>query len=99
MQQSKLLNTMINDPLHEVEQLTLKVNNHMGKKTRSAFDKYPLTFTFLVLFGVMSVLHGFDDIVFKIPLLNDNPIFIFILGLIILIFTGTLYKRLQKKID
>lgn len=90
---------MNNDPLHEIEKLTLKVNNLMGKKAQSTFNKYPLTFSFLVLFGVMSVLHGFDDIIFKIQFLNDHPIFIFISGIIILIFTGTLYKRLEKRID
>jgi len=90
---------MIKDPLHEVEQVTMRMNDLMEKRTQGVFNKYPLTFSFLVLFGVMSVLHGFDNIIFKIPLLNDHPVFIFIFGLIILIFTGSLYKRLQKKID
>lgn len=90
---------MIKDPLHEVEQVTMRMNDLMEKRTQGVFNKYPLTFSFLVLFGVMSVLHGFDNIIFKIPLLNDHPIFIFISGFIILIFTGSLYKRLQKKID
>ena len=99
VRQSKLLNIMINDPLHEVEQLTMKVNNLMEKRAKNVFGKYPLTFSFLVLFGVMSVLHGFDDIIFKIPLLNEHPIIIFAVGMLFLIFTGTLYKRLDKRID
>ena len=90
---------MIKDPLHEVENATMKVNQFMENKTQGVFNKYPVTFSFLVLFGVMSVLHGFDEIIFKIPLLNNHPIFVFLIGLLILIFTGTLYKRLQKRID
>lgn len=90
---------MIKDPLHEVENATMKVNQFMENKTQGVFNKYPVTFSFLVLFGVMSVLHGFDEIIFKIPLLNNHPILVFIIGLFILIFTGTLYKRLQKRID
>ncbi|MEK7586367.1 MAG: hypothetical protein AAB453_00675 [Patescibacteria group bacterium] len=90
---------MIKDPLHEIENATMRVNQFMENKTQSVFSKYPVTFSFLVLFGVMSVLHGFDEIIFKIPLLNNHPIFVFLIGLLILIFTGTLYKRLQKRID
>lgn len=90
---------MLKDPLHEVEKATRELNRLMGGKTRGVFSKYPLTFSFLVLFGVMSVSHGFDSVIFQIPFLNDHPFFVFLLGLIILIFTGSLYKRLQKKID
>lgn len=90
---------MIKDPLHKIEHTAMRVDNFMKNKTRGVFNKYPITFSFLVLFGVMSVLHGFDEIIFKIPLLNKNPILVFIAGLVILIFTGSLYKRLQKKID
>jgi hypothetical protein len=90
---------MINDPLYEIERATMKVNKFMGNKTQGVFSKYPITFSFLGLFGVMSVLHGFDAVIFKIPFLNNHPIFVFIIGLVILIFTGSLYKRLQKKID
>ena len=90
---------MIKDPLHEIENATMRVNQFMENKTQGVFSKYPITFSFLVLFGVMSVLHGFDEIIFKIPLLNNHPIFVFLIGLLILIFTGTLYKRLQKRID
>jgi hypothetical protein len=90
---------MINDPLYEIERATMKVNKFMGNKTQSVFSKYPITFSFLGLFGVMSVLHGFDAVIFKIPFLNNHPIFVFTIGLVILIFTGSLYKRLQKKID
>ena len=90
---------MLKDPLHEVEQVTKKVNEYMEVKTQGTFSKYSITFSFLVLFGVMSVLHGFDSVIFKIPFLNNHPGFVFVLGLAILIFTGSLYKRLQKKID
>ncbi|MEI6190784.1 MAG: hypothetical protein WCP24_00265 [bacterium] len=90
---------MIKDPLHEIEHATKKANEFMGNKTQGVFTRYPLTFSFLGLFGVMSVLHGFDDVIFKIPFLSNHPTFVFIMGLVILIFTGSLYKRLQKKID
>jgi hypothetical protein len=90
---------MITDPLHEIEQVTMRLNKIMDGKTQGVFNRYPLTFSFLVLFGVMSVLHGYDAVIFKIPFLNNHPVLVFIIGLLILILTGSLYKRLQKKID
>lgn len=87
------------DPLQEIEEITQKTNHFMGKKTESALSRYPLTFSFLVLFGVISVLHGFENIINKITFLNDRPTLVFVIGLAILIFTGSLYKKLDKNID
>lgn len=90
---------MLKDPLEHIEKVTRKTDEYMGEKTRTVFGKYPVTFSFLVLFGVISVLHGFEDIINRIALFSDHPVLVFILGLVILIFTGSLYKRLDKKID
>jgi hypothetical protein len=90
---------MLKDPLEHIEQVTRRTDEYMGEKTRTVFGKYPVTFSFLVLFGVIAVLHGFEDIINRVPLFNDHPVFVFIIGLVILIFTGSLYKRLDKRLD
>lgn len=87
------------DPLHQIEQLTKKTNRLMESRTQTVFKKYPVTFSFLVLFGVISVLHGFEDLINKTPFLNNRPFLVFIIGIIILILTGSLYKKLDKKIN
>ncbi len=89
---------MLNDPLHNIEKITESTNSYMGAKTKGVFRKYPLTFSLLILFGVTSVLHGFEAVIAQVPVLQDSPILVFIIGLAILIFTGSLYKKIDKKL-
>lgn len=60
----------------------------------SAFKRLPLLFTLLGTFGLMSTFYGFQHIIQKIPLLANNPFIALIVGLVTLLFTGTLYKKL-----
>ncbi len=87
------------DPLHHAENLAKESNIYMGKVTKNAFKKYPITFSLLVLFGVTSVMHGYDALIKEIPLFDQHPILLFFIGLVILILTGSLYKRLNKKLE
>lgn len=87
------------DPLGEIEKIAGNVNKWSSKKTRRVFRKYPVTFSLLVLFGVSGVLHGIEELITITPILDKNPILVLILGLIILVLTGTLYKKLEKKLD
>ncbi len=60
----------------------------------SAFKRLPLLFTLLATFGLMSTFYGFQHIIQKIPVLANNPFIALIVGLVTLLFTGTLYKKL-----
>ena len=71
----------------------------MGIRAKSVFGKYPMTFSFLVLVAVIFVLHGFDELIKETPFLNTHPSVLLLIGLIILVLTGTLYKRLDKRLD
>lgn len=87
------------DPLHRLEQTTRELNDYMHTRHQSAFGKYPLLFSLLGTFGVVITLHGFDGVIVKIPFLHDNPGISFIAGILLLVFTGSLYKRIEKKLD
>ncbi|MEK7134216.1 MAG: hypothetical protein AAB805_02090 [Patescibacteria group bacterium] len=88
-----------NDPLQQVEEVTRGINNYMQRRGRSVFGRYPLLFSLLATFGVVLVLHGFDRLVENIPFLNDRPVLLLLAGIIILSLTGTLYKRIEKRLD
>ena len=60
----------------------------------SAFRRFPLLFTLLGTFGLMATFYGFQHIIQKIPLLANNPFITLVVGLVTLLLTGTLYKRL-----
>jgi uncharacterized membrane protein YphA (DoxX/SURF4 family) len=61
---------------------------------KHAFARFPLLFTLLGTFGVVATMYGFNGILENIPLLVNNPYISLIVGLVILVFTGTLYKKL-----
>lgn len=61
---------------------------------KHAFSRFPLLFTLLGTFGVVATMYGFNGILENIPLLVNNPYISLVVGLVILVFTGTLYKKL-----
>lgn len=71
--------------------------NTFAKLTRernTAFKRFPLVFTLLGTFGLVSVLYGVQHLFDKVPYLVNNPILALIVGLVVLLITGTLYKKL-----
>ena len=62
---------------------------------KSGLEKYPLFFTILVAFGFIITIYSFEKIADQIPFIADNPYLMLAVGLGILIFTGTLYRKLQ----
>lgn len=87
------------DPLHTIEKVAAKTNTFMGGQTRNVFNRYPLLFSCLIVFGVVATLHGFESIIEYIPYLREHPAVVFVIGVSILIFTGSLYKRLDKRVE
>jgi len=84
------------DILKHLEDLSNKINNVMASRTRAVFEKYPITFGLLILFGVTTLHEGIKGLMHKFGLLDLNPIYLLVTGLLILIITGTLYKKLDK---
>lgn len=84
------------DLLRHLERLTEEVNKLVGQKGKSVFKRYPLTFSMAVLFGVIAVSEGAKGILKTIGILEIQPWYLLLIGLVILIFTGKLYKKLDK---
>jgi len=84
------------DLLRHVERLTGEVNKVVEQTGRPVFRRYPLTFAILILFGVIAVSEGAKGILKSMGILDGNPLYLLLIGLVILIFTGTLYKKLNK---
>ena len=87
---------MSKDPLKHIEELTEQVHKHAEKKARPAFVRYPFLFSLLVTAGFVAVVDGFGGIIEGIPYLQDHPLVVLIGGLVILLFTGSLYRKLSK---
>lgn len=84
------------DILKRVEDMTIKINQLFNEKGKSVFSRYPLTFAILIVFGVTMVTEGMKGLLSEIVFFQSNPLIMFIVGLFILIITGTVYKKLGK---
>jgi|GEM_PF-1049625 len=63
---------------------------------KAVLARFPLLFTLLVTFGLTATIYGFEKLVDRVAYLNDHPFVLFLMGLAILTFTGSLYKRLGR---
>jgi len=85
------------NPIEEVEGIIKEFNKVAAKHTRPVWRRYPLLFAFLVTFGMAAILDGLKFILDDSKFFREHPVVLILIGIIILIFTGTLYKVLNKK--
>jgi len=69
------------------------VDKVIAAKRRAVFARFPLLFTLLGAFGLVATFYGFEGVMDQIGL-SENPWILLVLGFSVLIFTGTLYKKL-----
>lgn len=84
------LNT-IESTLKTVEQ---KVESYTAPVRKSIFKRFPVFFSLFVTFGIAAVFFGFERILEDMSYMNEHPILILSLGILVLVVTGTLYKKL-----
>jgi len=84
------------DLLRKLEDTTKELNDKLGQKTRPALIRYPITFGLLILFGIVAVNEGAKGLLEKVGF-TDYPVYLLLAGLIVLVVTGTVYKKLIKK--
>lgn len=84
------------DILKKIEDVTIRMNQLFSDRGRNVFSRYPLTFALLIVFGVTMITEGTKGLLSEVIFFQNNPLIMFVIGLFILIITGTLYKRLGK---
>ena len=68
---------------------------HLAKRRKAVFSRFPLLFTLLGSFGLVATFYGFERLIDRVQLFSDYPVILLTTGLTILVLTGTLYKKLQ----
>lgn len=84
------------DILLQIEKVTSELNKQMSTRSAPVVKRYPLTFAILALFGVVLVSEGVKGILNEWGLLEINPAYVLIIGLIILTILGSVYRKLDK---
>jgi hypothetical protein len=75
----------------EAEKKLIKMLN---KHRDHAAKKFPLGFALIGTFGVLTTMQGYQKLIDKIPLIQNNPWISLVVGLVTLAITGTVYKKL-----
>lgn len=86
----------MNDPIQKAEQFIRDGHREVEKYTKPVLKRYPLLFSFLLVFSVTAILHGFEMWADQIGLFEEHPFYLMLIGIVALFFTGTLYKSLEK---
>ena len=86
----------MHDPIETAEEFIKETHNQAGKYTRPVLKRYPLLFSFLTVFSVAAILHGFEMWADQINLFESHPAYLMLVGVTTLFLTGTLYKSLEK---
>jgi hypothetical protein len=87
---------LMEDPIRKAENLVRGVHDEAGKYTKPVLKRYPLLFSFLLVFSVAAILDGFRMLAEQIEIFEKHPSLLIIIGIVSLLLTGTLYKSLDK---
>jgi hypothetical protein len=87
---------MNTDPIQQAEKIIKGVHDSAGKYTQPVLKRYPLVFAFLVIFSVSAIMKGFGDLITQVAFFKQHPAILMVIGIVVLLLTGKLYKWLQK---
>jgi hypothetical protein len=87
---------MQTDPIQQAEKIVRTVNEKSSKYVQPVLKRYPLLFAFLVVFSIAAISHGFKIFIEQFEIFHAHPLFLMFIGILVLIFTGMLYKSLDK---
>lgn len=84
------------DPILRAEEIAREVHDSAGRYTQPVLRRYPLLFSFLIVFSVAAILHGFEMVTEEMIIFKEYPSVLILLGAVALFLTGMLYKTLGK---
>jgi hypothetical protein len=87
--------TLVEEVDAAVEELTRETDKLVEPYRRSVFRRFPTLFMILVTFGVAATFFGFERIIAETSWLGERPWYILGVGLLTLVLTGRLYKKLE----
>jgi len=71
-----------------------KFIDRLRQDKQNSFRRFPMLFTLFTACGVVITYNGIHGLIEKVDWLSRNPEISLVVGILILLFTGTLYKKL-----
>ena len=90
----KEFTTLIKNAEHALGAVEKDVHAVVAPAQKNAFKKFPILFSLLVTCGMSATFLGFERLLLTISVLENYPVVMLVTGITILVFTGTLYKKL-----
>lgn len=78
-----------------IARLEEKLVSRLTSQRDKTAVRFPLLFGMAVTFGLVSTFYGFEGLINKVTWLQDNPWATLVVGVTVLIATGTAYKKLN----
>lgn len=70
------------------------IDEAVAPTRRQIFRKFPVLFLLLIAVGFTATMTGLEQLLLKIAFFRSNPLWLLIIGVLLLLFTGRLYKKL-----
>lgn len=77
-----------------VQKTEEKLEDVVAPVRKSVIKRFPTLFLLLVTLGITATTTGMQQILLEFQLLQEHPSIVLIIGLALLVLTGTLYKKL-----
>lgn len=84
------------DPIHNIELMVKDIHDRGGKLTQPVRRRYPFLFALLLTISGAAIFQGFELVVEQTPALQSHPVGLIVGGMLLLLFTGGLYRVLDK---
>ncbi len=87
---------MQKDPIQQAESIVRNVNEKSSKYVQPVLKRYPLLFAFLIVFSLAAISDGIKTFIGEFEIFHTYPWLLILIGMLVLVFTGMLYKFLDK---
>lgn len=71
-----------------------KIEKTIKPVRKKVYKEFPVLFLLLITLGVTATISGLEQLLLQINFLQNNPFVLLVIGVLLLAFTGTLYKKL-----
>ena len=78
-----------------VEKATMLAESTLAPVRTTILKRFPTIFALLVTFGITATFLGIERVILKYQIFEESPWLILTLGILTLVFTGRLYKKLS----
>jgi len=83
------------DQIKKLEKVSEELKQRAKQLQQATEVKFPFLFVGLSTFGLVSTFYGFEKVIDSVPFFQENPEMVLVVGVVTLITTGGLYKKLN----